>query len=157
MKHPLFLIVAVFVSALSAQARLGFTLEECIAKYGPSIHDDQDYGMNNYIFQKDGYIIMCGLFRDTVQVITYKHEDGSDFSENEIDALLDKNSLGGTWGPHQYNYEAGTKTEFWFSSKHGSWCARGQYLINGSHKGLLTIETPLAHEILTQSVNPKDL
>jgi hypothetical protein len=70
--EKLFLIgVAAFFASLNCQARLGFTLEECVRQYGPLVSDkvySDDFNSHLYEFRKDGILIEAFTVRGKVSI-----------------------------------------------------------------------------------------
>lgn len=95
-------VIALFALAvLPAYARLGETEDQCIARYGAVVKQDQitSYGLSLPAlgFVKNGYIIMVAFLSNKAGMIEISKQDGSDISENEITNFLDANSGGQKW------------------------------------------------------------
>src|ERR1700730_5816182 len=84
------LLVVVAASLGTASARIGWTLEECLRKYGQFISQDQTE--NSYLFRVGEILIKVIVFRGTVGEIVYQNMDKSEFTDDELGSLLVKNS-----------------------------------------------------------------
>jgi hypothetical protein len=90
MKATLLLAGLVALSALAnAQARLGWTLSECVAKYGPYTISTEV--MTMYHFHVDHFRISVILKDDRVASIGYSKDDNIPITPAEVDELKAKN------------------------------------------------------------------
>jgi hypothetical protein len=99
-RYPILLAVAFMLSALPCQARLGETLDQCIARYGQPVYngpDPQGVGEGTTRFEKNGYLICVFFLKGIVAFeMFYKHGDDY-YSNDEKDAILQADSAGGKW------------------------------------------------------------
>jgi hypothetical protein len=81
-------------------AKIGDTLEQCIANYGQPLKSKNQtwpVGSTAYLFKKDNWIINLVIFNGIVGYETISKRDKSDFTAAEIKALLDSESDGLSW------------------------------------------------------------
>ena len=91
---------------LPARARLGETEDQSIARYGQPISVKDVDGENDYRtleFRKNGYFIMAYFLNGKCALLGLNKDDKSEFSDNEIQALLDDNSEGHAWAKNDTN------------------------------------------------------
>jgi hypothetical protein len=95
------LLVLSTLAIQTAQARLGWTMEQCEKLYGPVyIEVPSKVGEHIYKWKKDDIAIYCTLIENKVVEIEYH----SEFHKDEIESLLDKNAAGAQW---QYSVKRG--------------------------------------------------
>lgn len=85
-------ILLTLLLCVTAQARLGETPAECVARYGDPIKTDKE--AMTIGFQKEGIFIMCVFHEGKCASIAFKKPEG-DFSETEIVTLREAN--GSDW------------------------------------------------------------
>jgi len=106
MKHPLTLsLLLLFGAASMAQARLGETPDQIVARFGNGgpffiIPSGPQKDLRQQNFQKQGFVIQV-LFTDFSVGETYTA--GSKLTEDQIQALLAANSEGHPWKEFQWN------------------------------------------------------
>jgi hypothetical protein len=98
-KLALLLVVAfgLIATAHNSQARLGWTLNQSIQRYGDPTSGpaDDHYGRTFYRFQADGYAITAFYTHAKLSRITYEDAEGLD--KQAINALLSFNAPNAEW------------------------------------------------------------
>lgn len=79
----------------TASARIGWTLEECVRQYGQFSTTEPEDG--SYSFRVGNISIVARFLHGLVGEMTYRKADKSEFTEEEIKVLLDKNGGGRKW------------------------------------------------------------
>ena len=105
MKMSIATIAVVFVvSCSNCSARLGETLDQCIARYGPPISSsskpaDLPNGLGESIatFDKNGVVVVAIFFKGTVGGESILKADKSAFSDTEKSVLMDADCANQTW------------------------------------------------------------
>jgi len=145
-----FLFVVFFASViLPAEARLGETEEQCVARYGspePS-KPGVDNG-NTLVFKKNGIEIDARFENGKCVDLSFSKEDGTDFTDDEISTLLSLNSQGLVWkvNPNPIQF-SGSKTVAEWTRADGA---------NASHwLSDPGFPTPFCFEICTKEYNDK--
>jgi hypothetical protein len=78
--------ISIYLSS-TAEARLGWTIEQCENFYGSNgISLPGTHGMPRWEFDKDGFGITCWLINNTVQVISYGHRFASMRDQRQVSA-----------------------------------------------------------------------
>jgi len=101
--RPQVLLAAFFaLTVLPCQARLGETLDQCIARYGQPISakdmpDALGVGEKEAIFQKSGYTIVVSFLKGSAGAEEFVKQGGSDLSDTERDIILQADSARGKW------------------------------------------------------------
>lgn len=104
MNRLLFLSVLGFsVVASSAQARLGETLAQCVARYGAVMDPDKPASVKESdpkvsVFSKDGITVVVEFKGGIAWRIVFRK---ADMSPAEVETLLKANLPEGGWGPAQ--------------------------------------------------------
>ena len=99
MKYLVFL--STLLLAASAQARIGETLQQCIARYGQVQTAVPETGVQ--IFSKNGFLIAVMFLdqRASMVMVSKTHRNSINIpdplSENEIDLILKANGQGTPW------------------------------------------------------------
>lgn len=86
------ILVATLMLNAAAQARLGETSAECVARYGEPLRTDKE--TMTLGFEKEGILIMCVFHEGKCVEIAYKKKELGEFSEVEIQTLRDLNGKG---------------------------------------------------------------
>ena len=107
MKSFLLLTLAFGLSATTTQARIGYTLNQCVKEYGP-YKMRQSWIGTVYDFQVNGERLAVVIQNDLVSSIQYNKPTGVQFDVNEMDDLLDKNKGNSVWGSPTPNLGDGT-------------------------------------------------
>lgn len=97
MKRSLILAIMIIALAPRAQARLGYTKEQCDQQYGKPVETFKaDWGYR-YTYAKNGIRIEVPFTtgRDVADRITY--EIAGEFSDEQVAKLLELNNEGGKW------------------------------------------------------------
>lgn len=93
-----FLIITLALIAVSAQARVGETLQECELRYGPVVEHRKATmkasDPESIVFSKKGVTIVAEFHQGTVWKISYS-KVGMDVSE--VETLLAANAADATW------------------------------------------------------------
>lgn len=108
MKCLILVLISAAAFAASAQARLGWTLDQCIQQYGPLVSEDHptdvlagkiqlDEFATDYVFSAGGFKITVNLFNGKVFGIRYTKGTFGEFTEAELKALFEKNAMGSVW------------------------------------------------------------
>jgi hypothetical protein len=122
MKATLLLAGLVALSALaSAQARLGWTLSQCVAKYGPYTISTEH--MTMYHFHVDHFKISVILKDDRVASIGYSKDENIPLTPAEVDELKAKNGsdYGVVWSNNPtVTDESGIHRVSWDATKPGA-------------------------------------
>jgi hypothetical protein len=93
-------LLALFLLALPSvlEARIGETLEQCIARYGPPDKGPQDSALHPAAtdcgFVKDGLYVVVTVYQGKAVDIMFRKLDGTPFNASEVKELLTAN--GGT-------------------------------------------------------------
>jgi len=105
MKHLATILVLCLLGTLSAQARLGFTLDQLTDLLGPpqTIHiPSQEFAGgkyvkfgDNYTFHKDPYTVVCCMLNGYCAQVSYS-KNGA-WTEEQIQTILNLNSQGCIW------------------------------------------------------------
>jgi hypothetical protein len=101
MKLSLFLALSLLVSAFSAEARIGETLEQCKARYGPVSAHEQ--GSDLYVFEKNGFMVAITFFQGNADGLIFKKAETTalgtpkEMSENEIQNFCAANAGSSEW------------------------------------------------------------
>ena len=91
-KRILVIMLVCFVTTLRAEARLGETREECLARYG---NPKRTYG-DSLIYEKSGFIIHCFFVKNKCELMYI--QSPNPMSDELIMGFLDKNRSGqGDW------------------------------------------------------------
>jgi hypothetical protein len=114
MRSLLLLTLAAGSIAITSQARIGYTLDQCVKEYGP-YKIRQSWCGTVYDFQVNGERLGVVLQKDLVSAIDYNKPAGAKFDINEIDELLDKNKGTSTWGAPDHNLTDDTE-HFWLTT-----------------------------------------
>ncbi len=97
MRYRNFLPVVVFCCLLTnpARARIGETLDQCVARYGKAT----DVGEGFYSFEKDGFLVGATLFKGKVDFITFEKPGPPPvaLTPEEIQTVLKNDGGGRTW------------------------------------------------------------
>jgi hypothetical protein len=135
------------LSVTVAQARLGWSLKECLDKYGTDqVVHNRAYG-EVHVFHVNEIEVHIVFDNDAAVFVTYRSLSGSGFDQTELDSLLDKNeSIGAEWGSPDNRTERNTKYTLWFAEKRGEWVTRAEYDQNGNNAGVLMIQTKAEYE-----------
>jgi hypothetical protein len=80
---------------ISAHARLGETINECIRRYGEPLKADEEKKILG--FQKGVFFVMCIFLDGKCESISFKKEDESAFSVSEFEGLREANGGGLEW------------------------------------------------------------
>ncbi|MCE0498777.1 MAG: hypothetical protein LV481_12610 [Methylacidiphilales bacterium] len=91
--------------ATSAWARLGETMDQCVARWGQPVPSadfpppgyEGDGFANFATFQKGDYHIIVGFLNGVVAVEIITKQESSDLSDNEKAAILEADSAGLAW------------------------------------------------------------
>jgi hypothetical protein len=78
---------------LTSQARIGWTLGQCIGEYGPvTFQKAQDANQGTaYWFERHDPKIIVTLINNRVEGITYEKQSGADFYQPDLDAFSSQN------------------------------------------------------------------
>ncbi len=95
------LILVLAVTILPAQARLGETEAQSIARYGPAVGtydaDTSGYPYRTLTFAHAGYTIVAQFMGSACEMICFQKADGSAFTPDELDLLLKAQAEGQAW------------------------------------------------------------
>ncbi len=99
--HRLILLLILLLPAL-AQARLGETHEQCVARYGSPTEEIPDFAIGSMkvlgsIFQKDGLEIFAIFVDGRAIQVAYSRRPAADLPAAQIQTLLTDNAAGETW------------------------------------------------------------
>lgn len=89
----------VLLASVSAYARIGETLEQCIERYGDPLKNDS----SNAMFSKAGVYVYAHFFEGKADMITFRKieedvlERPVELSQTEINVLLSSNGQGHEW------------------------------------------------------------
>jgi hypothetical protein len=102
MKHSLLLVIALLSSALPSNARLGETLEQCVARYGNpvtpmDVADSSGGKKGQAIFEKNGYSIAIAFLGGISESEMFSKDDKSAFTDTEKDTILNANAENLRW------------------------------------------------------------
>src|SRR5258707_1293495 len=91
------IIMAVIAGVVKVKAQIGWTLDQCKAKYGnaESVYNDHFPGGENYRFHPDGFWVTVNINNGAVSGIIY--EPTSSITEEQAEQILSKNSSS-KWG-----------------------------------------------------------
>ncbi|HSI84360.1 MAG: hypothetical protein ACAI35_11640 [Candidatus Methylacidiphilales bacterium] len=94
------LLLTLWLCAEPAQARLGENLDQCAARYGSIVKEEEGIipSTTVYSFQKKHVNILVTTSQNVCIKITYSKVDGSPFSRDEIETLLQSNVGTSAWG-----------------------------------------------------------
>jgi len=88
------------VGMMPGRASLGETMDQCVARYGqavtPMVHFN-DVSDGSLWFKTDDYFINAIFFHGVVGAEIIRKRDGSKISDDELDAILQTESAGGSW------------------------------------------------------------
>ena len=95
MKRFLILLAAISLSTVSAHARLGATMAQCVERYGNPISKGE-YGT---LFNKNGFYVAVKFKDDHAVFLTYRKDTkaAEPLSETETRILLANNGNGTEW------------------------------------------------------------
>ena len=137
MKCILLLTLAAGSIAISTQARMGYTLDQCVKEYGP-YKTRQSWIGRVYDFQVKDERITVTIQKDTVDSVQYTKPDGAKFDINEIDDILDENKGSSVWGAPNPNLGNGTD-HVWLTTT-------GPDLVAEHHTGFFSVATRAEEE-----------
>jgi len=86
---PLAAIILCLLSASSANARLGETIEECDARYGKPISNGD---ARTYLVVDGTIKVSCGFLNEKCVIIEFSKTNGDTLTEEEVSQFLSKNS-----------------------------------------------------------------
>lgn len=132
MKCFLLLTLAVGTIATTTQARIGYTLDQCVKEYGP-YKTRQSWIGRVYDFHFNDERITVTIQKDTVDSVQYTKPDGAKFDINEIDDILDENKGSSVWGAPNPNLGDGTD-HVWLTTT-------GPDLVAEHHTGFFSVAT----------------
>jgi hypothetical protein len=87
-------------SFLPCRAKLGDNLDQCIARYGKPLSTSMVLYLpreNCYFFGKNDFVICAEMFKGTVAGEAILKANKTAMSDNEINAILDAESVGLSW------------------------------------------------------------
>jgi hypothetical protein len=67
-------ILTVFILTVGSNARLGETMEQAVARYGPVIKETDSNGIHWYAFRKNGFIVRAIFQNSKIVQIDYSHD-----------------------------------------------------------------------------------
>jgi hypothetical protein len=106
MKRFLLLSLVAGLFATPTQARIGYTLDQCVKEYGP-YKTRQSWVGTVYDFQVKDERVTVVILKDAVSAIDYARLDKVQFTINELDDLLDENKGNSIWAPPHPNLTEG--------------------------------------------------
>jgi hypothetical protein len=112
MRIALLSVVFVIAITATAQARLGETPDELVARYGQPLKEDDQKAegakipLANVSFQKGGYEIDVTITDGVSVQEIFKKINGQPLTVPEAHILLAANSQGREWGPQQKTQDA---------------------------------------------------
>jgi hypothetical protein len=132
MKSFLLLTLAAASISTTTQARIGYTLDQCVKEYG-QYKTRQSWVGTVYDFQVKDERLSITMLKDVVSSIDYVKADGVQFGTNELDDLMDQNKGISVWGAPHPNLSDGT-FHLWLTTN-------GPELVARSAPGLFTVFT----------------
>ena len=93
------IIIMLALTAVPCSARLGETLDQCVARYGPALSSFDTwskgaFGDKSVTFSKNGYLVVVTFSQNKAVCEFFSKLDKTDLSETEQGALLDLESKG---------------------------------------------------------------
>jgi hypothetical protein len=139
MKNFLLLTLATGLIATTTQARIGYTLDQCVKEYG-QYKTRLSWVGTVYDFRTNDQRVTVVILNDVVSAIDYVKLDKVQFTINELDDLLDKNKGSSIWASPNPNLTEGTEHK---------WLTK-----NGPE--LIAYDGPGAFSVLTKAQNVLD-